>query len=60
MRISEAFKEAPLLIVYICAGDPRPEATPDLVSRLAEAGADMPCTCLRRKRSEISGPGSTA
>ena len=41
MRISEAFKEAPLLIVYICAGDPRPEATPDLVRRLAEAGADI-------------------
>lgn len=41
MRISEAFKEAPLLIVYICAGDPSPEATPDLVRRLAEAGADI-------------------
>jgi tryptophan synthase alpha chain len=41
MKISEAFKEAPLLIVYICAGDPNPEATPDLVRRLAAAGADI-------------------
>src|SRR5512137_2962183 len=41
MKISEAFKEAPLLIVYICAGDPTPEATPDLVRRLAAAGADI-------------------
>src|SRR5512137_1393479 len=41
MKISEAFKEAPLLIVYICAGDPTPAATPELVRRLAEAGADI-------------------
>lgn len=41
MKISEAFKEAPLLIVYICAGDPSPEATPELVRRLAAAGADI-------------------
>ena len=41
MRISEAFREAPLLIVYICAGDPSPEATPDLVRRLVAAGADI-------------------
>ena len=41
MKISEAFKEAPLLIVYICAGDPTPAATPDLVRRLAAAGADI-------------------
>jgi tryptophan synthase alpha chain len=41
MRISEAFKKAPLLIVYICAGDPTPAATPDLVCRLAAAGADI-------------------
>lgn len=41
MKISEAFKEAPLLIVYICAGDPTPEATPHLVRRLAAAGADI-------------------
>lgn len=41
MKISEAFREAPLLIVYICAGDPKPEATPDLVRRLAAAGADI-------------------
>ncbi len=41
MRISEAFKHKPLLIVYICAGDPSPEATPDLVRRLVNAGADI-------------------
>lgn len=41
MRISEAFLDRPLLIVYICAGDPSPKATPDLVERLAHAGADI-------------------
>ncbi len=41
MRISEAFKNAPLLIVYLCAGDPSPAATPDLVRRLVRAGADI-------------------
>jgi tryptophan synthase alpha chain len=41
MRISEAFQAKPLLIVYICAGDPSPAATPDLVERLARAGADI-------------------
>jgi tryptophan synthase alpha chain len=41
MRISEAFKHKPLLIVYICAGDPSPDATPDLVKRIAHAGADI-------------------
>ncbi len=41
MRISDAFRNKPLLIVYICAGDPTPEATPDLVRRLARAGADI-------------------
>jgi len=41
MRISEAFSKKPLLIVYICAGDPTPAATPDLVRRLAKAGADI-------------------
>jgi len=41
MRISEAFGAKPLLIVYICAGDPSPAATPDLVERLARAGADI-------------------
>jgi tryptophan synthase alpha chain len=41
MKISEAFMRAPLLIVYICAGDPTPAATPDLVRRLAAAGADI-------------------
>ena len=29
------------MIVYICAGDPTPAATPDLVRRLAAAGADI-------------------
>ncbi len=41
MRISEAFEKRPLLIVYICAGDPTPQATPELVRRLAAAGADI-------------------
>jgi tryptophan synthase alpha chain len=41
MKISEAFEKKPLLIVYICAGDPSPEATPLLVERLARAGADI-------------------
>jgi len=41
MRLSLAFERRPLLIVYICAGDPTPEATPDLVHRLASAGADV-------------------
>jgi len=41
MRISEAFEKGPLLIVYICAGDPTPQATPGLVKRLAKAGADI-------------------
>jgi tryptophan synthase alpha chain len=41
MKISEAFKQAPLLIVYICAGDPTPAETPQLVRRLAAAGADI-------------------
>jgi len=41
MRLSEAFGAKPLLIVYICAGDPSPAATPDLVERLARAGADI-------------------
>jgi tryptophan synthase alpha chain len=41
MKISEAFRAAPLLIVYICAGDPTPAATSLLVWRLAAAGADI-------------------
>ena len=41
MKISEAFENAPLLIIYICAGDPTPEETPELVRRLALAGADI-------------------
>jgi tryptophan synthase alpha chain len=41
MRISEAFRDKPLLIVYICAGDPSPEATPDMVRLLEKAGADI-------------------
>lgn len=41
MKISEAFQNKPLLIVYICAGDPTPDATPDLVRRLVKAGADI-------------------
>jgi tryptophan synthase alpha chain len=41
MRISEAFEKGPLLIVYLCSGDPSPGATPDLVCRLVRAGADI-------------------
>jgi len=41
MRISEAFQNKPLLIVYICAGDPSPKSTPDLIRRLERAGADI-------------------
>src|SRR5512137_2392474 len=41
MRISKAFENRPLLIVYICAGDPTPQATVDLAKRIAEAGADI-------------------
>jgi tryptophan synthase alpha chain len=41
MKISEAFLHKPLLIVYICAGDPTPESTPALVKRLERAGADV-------------------
>jgi len=41
MRISEAFENRPLLIVYLCAGDPSPQDTPELVRRLVRAGADI-------------------
>src|SRR5512136_2753648 len=41
MKISEAFKDKPLLIVYICAGDPNPQATIDLAEKIAAAGADI-------------------
>ncbi len=41
MKISEAFQNKPLLIVYICAGDPTPKSTPDLMRRLERAGADI-------------------
>jgi tryptophan synthase alpha chain len=41
MRISEAFENGPLLIVYLCSGDPSPGATPELVRRLVRAGADI-------------------
>jgi tryptophan synthase alpha chain len=41
MKISEAFKHSPLLIAYICAGDPSPEATPELITRIYKAGADI-------------------
>jgi tryptophan synthase alpha chain len=41
MKISEAFKDKPLLIVYICAGDPNPQATIDLAEKIARAGADI-------------------
>lgn len=41
MKISEAFEHSPLLITYICAGDPSPEATPELITRISKAGADI-------------------
>jgi len=41
MKISKAFENRPLLIVYICSGDPTPQATVDLAKRIAEAGADI-------------------
>lgn len=41
MRIAEAFKRRPLLIAYICAGDPTAEATIDIAGCLAAAGADV-------------------
>ena len=53
MRISEAFREKPLLIVYICAGDPSPAATPDLVRRLARAGADIIITYFAPQMAKL-------
>lgn len=41
MRTSEAFLHKPLLIVYICAGDPNPKATIELAKMIAVAGADI-------------------
>lgn len=41
MKLAEAFKKKPLLVAYICAGDPTPESTPELVELLARAGADV-------------------
>lgn len=41
MKISKAFEDRPLLIVYICSGDPSPRATVDLAKRIARAGADI-------------------
>lgn len=41
MKISEAFEKKPLLIAYICAGDPTAEATVEIAKRLERAGADI-------------------
>ncbi|AET65331.1 tryptophan synthase subunit alpha [Methanothrix harundinacea] len=41
MRLAEAFRRRPLLIAYICAGDPSPEATVEVAELLARAGADV-------------------
>jgi tryptophan synthase alpha chain len=41
MKISKAFENRPLLIVYICSGDPTPQATVGLAKRIAKAGADI-------------------
>src|SRR5579862_4182321 len=45
-RISRLFERAraeqrPALIAYIVAGDPSPEATPELVEALERGGADL-------------------
>ena len=40
-KISDAFKSGPLLIVYICCGDPSAEDTKDIARRLYQAGADI-------------------
>ncbi len=41
MKLAEAFKRRPLLIAYICAGDPTPESTVEIAELLARAGADV-------------------
>ena len=41
MRLAEAFERRPLLIAYICAGDPSPGATVEIAELLARAGADV-------------------
>lgn len=41
MRISEAFENRPLLIAYICSGDPSPDETPEIAKMLIKAGADI-------------------
>jgi tryptophan synthase alpha chain len=41
MKISKAFENSPLLIVYICSGDPSPQASVELAKRIARAGADI-------------------
>jgi tryptophan synthase alpha chain len=56
MRLAEAFRRRPLLIAYICAGAPSPEATVGIAELLARAGADVveiglpPSTRLPRSR----------
>jgi len=41
VRLADAFEKKPLLIAYICSGDPSPKETPDIVRLLARAGADV-------------------
>ncbi|MEA2045415.1 MAG: tryptophan synthase subunit alpha [Euryarchaeota archaeon] len=41
MKLSEAFKDRPLLIAYFCAGDPDPQSVPRIVDLLVRAGADV-------------------
>lgn len=41
MRLAEAFSRRPLLIAYICSGDPTADSTVDIAGRLALAGADV-------------------
>jgi tryptophan synthase alpha chain len=56
MRISDAFEQKPLLIVYICAGDPSPRATIDLAKRMARAGADIIALGLPHSDPIADGP----
>jgi len=36
MRLADAFRNRPLLIVYICVGDPSADATVEIAGRLAK------------------------
>lgn len=40
-RIAKAFEQKPLLVAYLCVGDPSVEASFDIARALLDAGADM-------------------